>query len=432
MMKWFCTLALGGLLALFGQEPPAAEADASAKELDFAKQDPEAAAWRKLASAGTTSPTDYARDLEDFLRQFPDTARRPDIERSLAQAAMEERDRERILRYGEPVLEREPQNLQLVEFVTRALLDNDDPGNAKKALRYTLHLENSLRMLALRQPDGPKRVETKIAVDEGISRALVFRSRALGNLGRLEEAVEMARASYATVPSAEAAREAGRWLARQGKDEEAIAAYADALAINEPDVDVELRAGDRKKLRELYLKTHDSEAGLGDLVLEAFDRTSALLDARHAELLAIDPNLEAGSALEFQLSALEGEPLDMETLRGKVVILNFWATWCQPCRVQEPLFVEVRKKFADRSDVVFLNVNTDNDRKIVGPFLDKIGWDKHVYFEDGLQMFLKVRNIPTTIILDKKGATAGRIIGFHPDLFKGMLADRIERTLAAD
>jgi hypothetical protein len=100
--------------------------------------------------------------------------------------------------------------------------------------------------------------------------------------------------------------------------------------------------------------------------------------------------------------------------------------------VQKPLYEEVQAKFADRSDVVFLNVNTDNERQIVEPFLEKIGWDKQTYFEDGLQRFLNIRNIPTTIILDKDGDTAGRLIGFHPKLFAEMLANRIDRTLASD
>ena len=64
--------------------------------------------------------------------------------------------------------------------------------------------------------------------------------------------------------------------------------------------------------------------------------------------------------------------------------------------------------------------------------LEQIGWEKHTYFEDGLQRFLEVTNIPTTVILDRDGVTAGRLIGFNAQLFVEMLVGSIDRTLASD
>ena len=74
----------------------------------------------------------------------------------------------------------------------------------------------------------------------------------------------------------------------------------------------------------------------------------------------------------------------MATLKGKIVVFDFWATWCVPCRAQHPLYEQVKKRFAGNPDVVFLSIDTDEDRALVQPFLDEVKWKDAVYFEDGL------------------------------------------------
>jgi len=427
------------VLAAAAQDaPPAEQPQMETRTVDIdvgaaLQANPEAEAWRKLRTESSNSPTDYARGLEDFLRRFPETARRADIERSLAQSAIEAGDHARILRYGQVVLEREPNNLRLAEFVTRALLNTDDKENAEKALRHARLIENNLRMLELQTPESRSaQADMKRGLDEGIGRALVFRSRAMGNLGRYEEAVKLARSSYAVHPSAEAARETGRWLRKLGRDEEALTAYADAFAINMPGVSTRLRAGDRERLSELYLKTHETEEGLGELILEAWDRTAADLEKKRKELLQIDPNREIRDAMDLEITGLDGEKLAMGSLLGKVVVLDFWATWCRPCVVQHPLYKEVEERYAGRPEVVFLNINTDYEQQVVEPFLEAQNWEKNVYFEDGLKRIFSVNSIPSTIIIGKDGTIASRLTGFNAERFVEMLSERIDRALAAE
>ncbi|MCW5979237.1 MAG: TlpA family protein disulfide reductase [Bryobacteraceae bacterium] len=384
---------------------------------------------RAMAEAGT-SPIDYARALEQHLEKYPETPRRPVIERSIVQAAMEARDHARLIRFGERVLTREPDNFTVLERVTRALLRNDAQPESEKALVYARQYEATLRKL---EESGPppvsNRGELMRQLEMRMGKALLYQARAAGNLGKREEAVELARRSYQTSPTAESAREAGRWLSRLGRDEEAIRAYAEAFAIADPDRTDAMQAADRARMNELYLKHHDSEAGLGDLILEAWDRAAGLLEAKRAAIRKADPNYDLSTPSEFVLSALEGESLKLSSLRGKVVVADFWATWCQPCRAQQPLYEEAMAKYEGRDDVVFLNINSDQERDAVNPFLETYGWSKKVYFEDGLQRALNVSSIPTTIIFDKRGEVASRIVGFIPDRFVDMLTERIDRIL---
>ena len=219
-------------------------------------------------------------------------------------------------------------------------------------------------------------------------------------------------------------------LELQGKHQEAIERLADAFAIADPQAGDD-RAADRRQLGELYRKLHDgSEKGLGDEVLAAFDRTSATVAKRESELRKLDPNLGVTDPMKFTLAALDGSKLDLKTLRGKVVIFDFWATWCLPCRAQHPLYEELKKRFRQREDVVFLSVDTDEDHQLVAPFLESQHWSgSNVVFDNGLVRLLTVSSIPTTIIADKRGRVASRMNGFNGDQFVGQIAARIQAAL---
>ena len=417
-----------------GAEAPAAEeAPGAGKTPESPRESPERKAWREVAREARLSQLDYVRALERFLERFPETARRAEIERSLLQSAIEMGDRRRIIRYGERVLEREPRHVELAEHVIRALLEKDDPDRSKRALKYAQRFLATLQMLELQLPSGgSKLLEARNRLDRAVAKAYVFQARALGNLGRTEEAVKFARASFERYPTAEAARETGRWLARLGRAMEAAQRYAEAFVIDDPDNTPKLRAGDVRRMRELYREARGSEAGLGDLVLAAYERTREALETRRAELRKIVPNLDAGHVLDFVLSGLDGGPLELGAFRGKVIVLDFWATWCRPCRELHKLMGEVKERYADRDDVVFVSVNTDIDRGLVRPFLAEAGWNDPVYFEDGLERFLKVTNIPTIIVIDKQGELVSRIPGLVAGQFVELLAERIDRALEAD
>ncbi len=166
-------------------------------------------------------------------------------------------------------------------------------------------------------------------------------------------------------------------------------------------------------------------------MLEAYDRAMALAHKRLARLREFDPNTGVTNPTEYTLSAVKGDPVKISSLRGKVIVMDFWATWCGPCRIQHPLYEEVKTKFAGRDDVVFLNIATDEDPSVVQPFLESNKWNtKTAYFEDGLSSLLRVSSIPTTVIYDKQGQIYSRMNGFLPETFVKQLTARITEALA--
>ncbi len=387
---------------------------------------------RALGEAGN-SPVDFMRAIERHLKSFPNSARRAELERALVKTAMDLNDDRRIIQFGESVLRRDPDNLQVLERVATALLHNGDKASAERALVHATHDAQVIQRMykddKFLPGSGREAARRKDDYDRARARGRLLEARAQGLLGYTEEAVRTAEASYASYPNVEAAREAARWLAAEGKNREAIQYLAYAFTIagfksTDPDV-----AGDREKMAELYRKQTGSEAGLGDLVLKAYDNTSNLFGARRAQLRELDPNSQVKDPLRFTLSAPDGGNLQLSSLLGKVVVLDFWATWCGPCRQQHPLYEEVKARFKDSPDLVFLAIDTDEDHSLVKPFLDEQKWSQKVYFEDGLASLLQVSSIPTTIVFGKKGEVVSRMPGFLPERFVDMLAERIDEAL---
>ncbi|MCL5745958.1 MAG: TlpA family protein disulfide reductase [Acidobacteria bacterium] len=378
-----------------------------------------------VAEAGS-SPIEFQRALEKHLEKYPNSPRRAELERALVKAAIENKDNRRIILYGERVLARGSDDLQVLDRVTRALLSSDARDTSERALKYAKRYEGAISKLRTEDPPGrATKAQWQDELDRGVGRALVLEARATGNLGNMDGATALAARSYEMYPSAEAAREIGRWLAKAGKAEDAIPHIADAFTISDPRVTDEERAADRARMGELYRKLKGSEKGLGDLILEAYDRTSALTVARNSRLRERDPNSQANSPMEFTLSGVAGQKLQLSTLKGKTVVFDFWATWCGPCRAQHPLYEEVKKRFRDAPDVVFLSVNTDENKAAVEPFLKEQKWDGKVYFESGLSRALEIASIPTTIIVDRRGQVVSRMNGFVPSRFVDMLSERI-------
>jgi thiol-disulfide isomerase/thioredoxin len=368
------------------------------------------------AAAG---PAAYLRAIERHLAKYPDSLRKDDLERAAVRAAIEVNDDGRIVLYGERVLTRHPDDLQILERVTRSLLANDSKDAAERAQKYARHYEQLARAMREERPHDAQWLNQ---ADRAIGRALCYQARAAGSL-------DLARRAFETFPNAESAREIAYTCERLGRFAEAARAMADAFTIPDARSTDADRARDRGRLGELYRKANGSERGLGDLVLEAYDRNLALVHARELRLRANDPNAALTDPMEFTLSGVGGAKLAMSTLKNKVVIFDFWATWCGPCRAQHPLYEEVKHRYAGNADVVFLSVDTDDDRTLAAPFLEEVRWRGPVYFEDGLSRALKIATIPTTVILDRRSRIFSRMNGYVPESFVETLTRQIREAL---
>jgi thiol-disulfide isomerase/thioredoxin len=382
-----------------------------------------------LAEAGS-SPIEFIRVLERHLEKYPQTPRRAELERALVKGAIETKDDRRIILYGERALERDADDIQIVDRVTRALLTSDAKDTSERALKYAKHYQELIGKLHLQNPPGGfSAPQWSEELDRGRGRARVLEARATGNLGKIDDAMALAQKSWDSFPTAESAREIGRWLVKSGKNDEAVLHFADAFTIVDSRNTDSDRAKDRLRMGDLYRQAHGSEKGLGDIILEAYDRTAGLLAERRLRLKAADPNAEAAKIMDFTLIDLEGKKLSLASLKGKAIVFDFWATWCGPCRVQHPLYDEVKKRFHDSGDVVFLSIDTDEDRDIVPQFVHEQKWNGPIYYEGGLVRLLQVGSIPTTVVLDRKGDVVSRLNGFVPERFVDMLSDRIQEAL---
>lgn len=413
----FLVAMLAVTLAMAQTPPPAQPPNQEQQDLQAA------------VNEGGASAVDLTRALEAFLKRYPNALQLKEIERALAKAAIDTKDERRTIQYGERVLASTPDDMLVLDRVSRAELTLGGKENSEKAFAHSKHFQETVEKLPVAAGIGAAR--TREERDRGIARALLYQSRAKSALGDFNEASKLAAQSFSIYACEESAREWGNALASLGFNEQAAMHFADALMI--PDIralDTD-RATDRKRLGEVYSKTHKSEKGMGDLILEAYDRAAALVDARQKRLNDLDPNASVTDPMGFTITGLDGQKLVLGSLKGKVVILDFWATWCGPCRIQHPMYDQVKEKFKDRADVVLLSIDADEDRNLVAPFLDQQKWSKsRVYFEDGLQRLLNVSEIPTTIVFDKQGRVASRMNGFLPDRFVEQLSERIQSALA--
>jgi thiol-disulfide isomerase/thioredoxin len=382
-----------------------------------------------LGEAGN-SPVDFIRAIENHLAKYPDSPRKNELERAIIKAGSDSKDDDAIIKHGEPVLERDPDDALILERVATSELRKGGKPNAERALGHAKHLYDLLQSAASEKPAGGRdEAKFREGADRANARALLLQARAEGLLDHASKGADLAELSFAAYPNVEAAREASRWLAESGKTEDAVRYLAKAFTIAELKTTDPEGARDRVKMGDLYKKWKGTEAGLGDLILQAYDQTSAAFSARREALKHLDPNAGAKDPMQFTLTSVEGEKLQLASLKGKVVVMDFWATWCGPCRIQHPLYEDVKGKFKDRDDVVFLAIDTDEDHSLVKPFLEASKWSQKVYFEDGLGSLLQVTSIPTTVIFGKKGEVSSRMNGFLPERFVDMLTERIRDAL---
>ena len=413
-------------LAILLLAAPVAAQSAAGKAGSAEQQDLE----RALSAAGA-SPVEYLRAIESHLAKYPDTPRRAELEGAAARAAIDAGDDRAIVEYGERVLARRPDDLTVLEGVARVLAAADSQDAWQRALRYARRSEDLLTGQRNDASRGRRAASPEVQdqIDREISGALLTEAAASGKLGRPADAVALARRAFEVFPAAAAARQASRWHERLGKSLDAARDLADALTVPDPRVPVDERARDRAHMDELYRKAKGSGAGEGDLLLQALDDNLALLHARELRTRAGDPNASAGDPMQFTIGGLDGSKLMMATLKGKVVVLDFWATWCVPCREQHPLLVQVRKRFAGNPGVVFLSIDTDDDRAVVQPFVQQQHWDDRVYFDDGLSRRLSILSLPTTIVFDPSGKVFSRLAGFTVSQYVDTLSERIATAL---
>jgi cytochrome c biogenesis protein CcmG/thiol:disulfide interchange protein DsbE len=138
--------------------------------------------------------------------------------------------------------------------------------------------------------------------------------------------------------------------------------------------------------------------------------------------------LQSGPAPDFSLVTFEGETLTLSDLRGQVVIINFWASWCPPCRDEAPYLEATWRKYRDRG-VVFIGVDYVDAEPNALAYIAEFG----ITYPNGpdigqkIARSYRIEGVPETFYVDKQGQLRGVHIG---PLTPPILDDKIEELLA--
>lgn len=123
----------------------------------------------------------------------------------------------------------------------------------------------------------------------------------------------------------------------------------------------------------------------------------------------------AQAAPEFALASLDGETVKLSDYQGRVVIVDFWATWCPPCREEIPHFVELQQRFGDRGLTV-IGVSVDQGGpQVVRSFAQEQEINYPLVMADARVAgdYGGIRGIPTTFIIDRQGRIVKKYVGYQ-------------------
>jgi len=140
----------------------------------------------------------------------------------------------------------------------------------------------------------------------------------------------------------------------------------------------------------------------------AYSLAPAVERQNEAVCKSLRPEARDGAAPEFTVQDLEGNEVSLADYRGKFVVINFWATWCEPCLTEWPQIHQLAERLSARDDVVVLAISIDDSPDAIAPFLElmalgethvQVLWDpnKKVHTEYGTD------KIPDTYFVDENG-----------------------------
>jgi peroxiredoxin len=317
-----------------------------------------------------TDPKERIARLEHLFQLNPGVDVRHEIQKRLLSASVAAADLKRTLNYGEALLKDDPEDVDALLALAKALTDQKaDPALSLAYSRRALVLTAEFHL-----------VERSPEVDSKLFDTLFSKERQQGayNQQRAD-----ALNSYASALS-----QAGQYKAAEDTLRESLAVTRSEGALSQLEVIVRKlgRAEEADKLA-VELKT--------------------------LWMTRIRINFKTEPAKDFEVSTLDGRKLKLSDLRGKAVIVNFWATWCVPCREEMPHLVQLYNKYKSRGlEIVAVSSDAPEDRSKVLAFAKEYNLTFPVAVDQGAVLAYGVNQYPTTNFIDPQGRLRYQSFGF--------------------
>ena len=373
------------------------------------------------------NPQVLIKNLEGFLQRFPTSTRRAQVLEFIYKSALRANDPATALEYGQKLLELRPYDPALISSLVDLLDQQGDAASRAKALRYAMSFverTEAERKEAARSAGNDKAPDPSVV---RLAMAYLLRGKVYDKSGNTDLAEADYQKSYDAYPAEPLAERLGDLAAKKNDLQRALDEYTTAFAFPGPGLDPSHREELRRKLGSCYLALHDSEKGLGDLVLARYDELVRLFAPRFHD--SHQPNADVHDPFAFVLKRTDGSPLRLADYRGKVLVLEFWATWCGPCRLGGRLLESVREKFRNQPAAVFLAVNVDEDPANVPAYVSQEKWTTQVVYAEGLDRLLSVQSLPTLLIFDRTGHMVFRQEGLVATSFVETVERKVREAL---
>lgn len=154
--------------------------------------------------------------------------------------------------------------------------------------------------------------------------------------------------------------------------------------------------------------------------------TTASAQSIPAENAAMEAPTDGRMAPDFSLRSTEGKTVKLSDFRGKVVVLDFWATWCPPCKAEIPDFIKLYSQYKN-DGFQMLGVSVDQGGlAVVKPFMKNYGINYPILMADNqiVSAYGGISGIPTTFVIDKKGRVRGEFVGYRPaSVFENLIKE---------
>lgn len=269
----------------------------------------------------------------------------------------------------------------------------------------------------------PSFVEDKPAKIDGVRGDLkALEGSILDKLGRKEEALSAMQVAAEKATEKKTLMQVARYFQEHQDPKAAFSLYKNIYLESPMDADVQVN------LRKSFEAIPGQEDDFASLLqqLDAEWKGKMKQELRGTMIQRDLPDMK-------QLQDLQGNPVDMNKLKGKVLVIDFWATWCVPCLASFPYMEKVYQRYKDREDLTFLIVNTgaNNTLEDAVKWKSTVDYTFPVYYNADPEMLsdFGVRMIPASFVVDSQGQIRFATSGFEGEIMEAKLGLMLDLLL---